>query len=159
MLFSRREALSTILGLGAVVASSCTSSSSGAAPILADGPVVRGISYVGISVSDIDKTTAYFAAGAGLVEVDRSVLRAGVLDRIAGKNVEAQTRTLRSNSGQIRLMQFAQPAPAARSAGIVPVQGPGITHVCFQSPDEKPIFPKFVAAGARPLSRTGDWCN
>lgn len=121
-----------------------------------DGPLVKGISYIGISVSDIDRTAAYFKDAGGLLEVDHSDLHGAALDRIAGKDVSARTRTLRSNSGQIRLMQFERPSAAARAAGIVPVQGPGITHVCFQSPDNKPIFPKFVAAGAKPLSRTGD---
>lgn len=156
MLFSRRGALGALIYLGALVTGSCSSTAADATMLAADGPVVRGISYIGISVSDIDRTAAYFAGAGGLLEVDRSDLRGVALDRIAGKQVSAKTRTLRSNSGQIRLMQFDRPAAAARAAGIVPVQGPGITHVCFQSPDSKPIFPKFVAAGAKPLSRTGD---
>lgn len=156
MLFSRRRALGAFIYLGAVVTGSCSSTSSDAITLGADGPVVRGISYIGISVSDIERTAAYFTGAGGLIEVDRSDLRGVALDRIAGKSVSGKTRTLRSNSGQIRLMQFDRPTAAARAAGVVPVQGPGITHVCFQSPDSKPIFPKFVAAGAKPLSRTGD---
>ena len=156
MMFDRRSALGALICLAAVVTGSCSSSGSDATMPVADGPLVRGISYIGISVSDIDRTTAYFAGAGGLIEVDRSDLRGAALDRIGGKTIRAKTRTLRSNSGQVRLMQFDQPAAAARAAKIVPVQGPGITHVCFQSPDNKPIFPKFVAAGAMPLSRTGD---
>jgi len=155
MLLSRRETLGALVSLGAVGAGSCTSSGSDAKPLSDDGPVIRGISYTGISVSDIDRTAAYFMTG-GLLELDRNDLKGGVLSEIAGKKVSAKTRTLRSRNGQVRLMQFDQPTALARGAGIVPVQGPGITHVCFQSPDSKPIFPRFVAAGARPLSRTGD---
>lgn len=155
-MFDRRSALGALIYLGAVVTGSCSSTGSDTPMPRADGPVVRGISYVGISVSDIDRTAAYFTAAGGLIEVDRTDLRSAALDRIGGKAIRAKTRTLRSNSGQIRLMQFDRPAAAARAAKIVPVQGPGITHVCFQSPDNKPIFPKFVAAGAKALSRTGD---
>ena len=155
MVFSRRGALGALIAFGAVVTGSCSSASPDAPPADA-GPVVRGISYIGISVSDVDRTAAYFVGAGGLSEVDRSDLHGAALDRIAGKKISAKTRTLRSNSGQIRLMQFDRPAATARAAGIVPVQGPGITHVCFQSPDSNPIFPKFIAAGAKPLSRTGD---
>lgn len=155
MIFSRRGALGALIAFAAVITGSCSSTAPDATP--ADtGPVVRGISYIGISVSDVDRTAAYFAGAGGLIEVDRSDLRGAALDRVAGKKVGARTRTLRSNSGQVRLMQFDKPTAASRAAGIVPVQGPGITHVCFQSPDSKPIFPRFVAAGAKPLSRTGD---
>lgn len=156
MMFDRRSALGALIAFGAVAAGGCSSTTAEAALQTDDGPVVRGISYIGISVSNIERSAAYFAGAGGLLEVDRSELRAIALDRIAGKTVSARTRTLRSNSGQIRLMQFDRPAAAAQAAGVVPVQGPGITHVCFQSPDSKPIFPKFVAAGAKPLSRTGD---
>ena len=137
MTFDRRSALCALIVLGAVVTGSCSSTGSDATMPGADGPVVRGISYIGISVSDIDRTAAYFTGAGGLVEVDGSDLRGAALDRIGGKTVRAKTRTLRSNSGQIRLMQFDRPSAAARDAKIVPVQGPGITHVCFQSPDNK----------------------
>lgn len=156
MMRSRRGALGALLGLGVVAAGSCSTIVADPTPAPYGGPVIRGISYVGISVSDVDRTADYFANAGGLIEVERSDLHGIALDRIAGKKVSAKTRTLRSNSGQIRLMQFDRPAAAARAASIVPVQGPGITHVCFQAPDSKPIFPKFVAAGAKPLSRTGD---
>ena len=156
MMFDRRSALGALIALGAVAAGGCSNTVTDAVLQKDDGPVVRGISYIGISVSDIDRTAAYFTGAGGLHEVDRSDLRGVALDRIAGKKISAKTVTLRSNSGQIRLMQFDRPAAGAQAAGVVPVQGPGITHVCFQSPDSKPIFPKFVAAGARPLSRTGD---
>lgn len=156
MMFDRRSALGALIAFGAVATGGCSSTAAEAALQADDGPVVRGISYIGIAVSNIDRTAAYFAGAGGLLEVDRSELRAIALDRIAGKKISAKTRTLRSNSGQIRLMQFDRPAAATQVAGVVPVQGPGITHVCFQSPDSKPIFPKFVAAGAKPLSRTGD---
>jgi len=156
MVFSRRRTLLGLFGAAVMGTGGCVSSLTQASAVPDAGPVVRGISYIGISVSDIDRTAAYFSAGAGLPEVARGELKSPALDRIAGKPVRAKTLTLRSHSGQIRLMQFDRPAAQARAAGIVPVQGPGITHVCFQSPDSKPIFPRFIRAGARPLSRTGD---
>lgn len=156
MRVARRTALGTLVAVAAAFASSCATPEPDPAVMAATDPGIRGISYIGISVSDIDKASAYFAKGANLPEVTRGDLAAPVLSKIAGKTVSARTRTLASNSGRIRLMQFANRSPAAVAAGVVPVQGVGITHVCFQSPDSKPIFPNFVAAGAKPLSRTGD---
>jgi catechol 2,3-dioxygenase-like lactoylglutathione lyase family enzyme len=156
MLFSRRGALAAAILFAAAMGGGCASQSAETGSANADEPIVRGISYVGVSVSDLDKAASFFTAAGGLIEVDRSDIRSGALDRIAGKRVAARTRTFRSSSGQLRLMEFSEPAPDARAAGYVPVQGPGITHVCFQSPDAKPIFPRYVAAGARPVSRTGD---
>ena len=122
------------------------------------GPLVRGVSYVGISVSDIEKSAAFYTNALGLTEVDRNAL-AGVsaLDQLnGGAAVKAQTRLLRGDRGQIRLMKFATQSAEAMQTSIMPVQGPGITHVCHQSTDAKPIFPRLVAAGAKPLSRTGE---
>ncbi len=118
---------------------------------------VHGISYIGISVSDLDAATKYFQSGAAIPEVQTAQIdNAPALDEVAGKPVSARTRTLRSQSGQIRLMEFSDPDPRALEAGPVPVQGPGITHVCFQAPDSRPIFPNFMEAGATTMSRTGD---
>lgn len=147
-----RQALALLTLLGACVAP--------AKPVdlaSAPGPLIKGVSYVGITVSDLDKTTAYYEAAAGMTEVARGKI-AGVraLDVLgAGKPVSMETRLLRGGTGQIRLMQFkATPADASATA-MIPVQGPGITHICHQSPDDRPIFPKFVAAGGKPVSRTG----
>lgn len=135
----------------------CAAPAKPAAVAAPDGPLVRGVAYVGQSVSDIEKTTAYYHATAALsVVAEGSLSGAKALQTIAGKPVRVETRLLRGSTGQIRLMQFKAPGAAAKSAGIVPVQGPGITHVCHQSPDDKPLFAKFIAAGAKPVSRTGD---
>lgn len=121
------------------------------------GPLVRGVAYVGQSVSDIDRTSAYYKTTAELSVVAQSDLSGSrALQTIAGKKISVETRLLRGDTGQIRLMQFKSSSAAAKAAGIVPVQGPGITHVCHQSPDDKPLFAKFLAAGAKPVSRTGD---
>lgn len=153
--------IALLCGVGACLVSACTEP---AAPeeVVTEAPppavgVVHGISYIGISVSDLDEATTYFQAGAGLPEVQTAQISdVSALDEVAGKPVSARTRTLRSQSGQIRLMEFSDPDPRALEAGVVPVQGPGITHVCFQAPDNRPIFPSFIEAGATTLSRTGD---
>ena len=83
MMFDRRSALGALIAFGAVAAGGCSSTTAEAALQTDDGPVVRGISYIGISVSNIERSAAYFASAGGLLEVDRSELRAIALDRIA----------------------------------------------------------------------------
>jgi catechol 2,3-dioxygenase-like lactoylglutathione lyase family enzyme len=146
-----------LTGVVLALMAACAAPAKPAADAAPDGPLVRGIAYVGQSVSDIEKSTAYYRATAALTVVAEGRLSgAKTLQSVAGKQVSVETRLLRGSTGQIRLMQFKSPSAAAKAAGIVPVQGPGITHVCHQSPDDKPLFAKFVAAGAKPVSRTGD---
>lgn len=122
-----------------------------------EGPLVRGVSYVGISVSDLDRSAAFYGSSTGMTEVDRTpIAQNSTLDGIAeGKGVVAETRLLRGGNAQIRLMQFKNPSAAARMTGPMPVQGVGITHVCHQSPAARPLYPRFLEAGAKPVTRGG----
>lgn len=146
-----------IMGAAAAALAACATSAEVDDPVSPGAPLVLGISYVGIAVSDIEKSAAFYQMALGLTEVDRRRL-AGVsalTELNSGKPLAAETRLLRGDRGQIRLMQFPASAAGAQP-DMVPVQGPGITHVCHQSPDARPIFPRLVAAGAKPVSRTGD---
>ena len=153
----RQLVASGLAGVVLAVLAACAVPAKPAAAAMPEGPLVRGIAYVGQSVSDIDKATAFYESAAALSVMDeREPGVAGALRTVAGSAINVETRLLRGATGQIRLMQFKSPSAAAKAAGIVPVQGPGITHVCHQSPDDRGVFAKFVAAGAKPVSRTGD---
>ena len=39
------------------------------------------------------------------------------------------------------------------SATVVPVMGPGVTHVCYQSPTQENIYQRWMDSGATPVSR------
>lgn len=153
----RQVVASGLAGVALALLAACAAPAKPTEIAAPEGPLVRGIAYVGQSVSDIDKTTAYYQSAAALSVMDeREPGVAAALRTVAGAAINVETRLLRGATGQIRLMQFKSPSVAAKAAGIVPVQGPGITHVCHQSPDDKGLFAKFVAAGAKPVSRTGD---
>lgn len=154
MVLTRRTI--TIAGLFALAA--CSLPESPTQPMtVPEGPLVKGVSYVGISVSDLDRSTAFYASPTAMVEADRTrIARNSAIDGIAGRsNVVAETRLLRGGNAQIRLMQFKEPSAAARATVPMAVNGPGITHVCHQSPAAKPLYPGFVAAGAAPVTRGG----
>ncbi len=132
----------------------------GKAPDLATvspGPLVKGVSYVGISVSDLDKSAEFYRSSVGLVEVDRSRIagNAAIQDIAGRRNAVAETRLLKGGNAQIRLMRFQDRSPSAIATSPMPVQGPGITHVCHQSPASKPLYSRFVSAGAKPVTRGG----
>lgn len=146
-----------LAGLLVGIVAACTSPAAPTAPSSAPAALVNGVAYIGQSVSDIERSTAFYRTTAGLTVVaEDASAGSSALKAIAGKSVSVKTRLLKGATGQIRLMQFQSPSAAARSAPIVPVQGPGITHVCHQSPDSQPLFAKFLNAGAKPVSRTGD---
>lgn len=119
------------------------------------GPLVRGVSYVGISVSDLARSAEFYGSSADLVEVNRAPIKdnAAINKISARSNVIAETRLLRGGNAQLRLMQFKNPSAAARMSAPMLVQGPGITHVCHQSPASKPLYPRFIAAGGKPVGR------
>jgi catechol 2,3-dioxygenase-like lactoylglutathione lyase family enzyme len=122
-----------------------------ASPAEYSGPLVRGVAWVGIAVTDLDRSTAFYQQATSLKVVDETPIRGNAaLNAVAGRRgLEARTRLLRGTNAQLRLMQFSSPSKAARAAGVVPVNGPGITHVCHQSPDDRPIFPKPAASPCR----------
>lgn len=155
MRFDRRKVVAAGLFAALVALAGCAASEKSTIEVVPAGPLVRGIAYVGQTVSDIEKATTYYQSAAALSVVDRkNLMDARALQPIANRPVSVDTRLLRGANGQIRLMQFKSPSAAAKASGLVPVQGPGITHVCHQSPDDKGLFAKFVAAGASPVSRT-----
>jgi catechol 2,3-dioxygenase-like lactoylglutathione lyase family enzyme len=158
---SRREFLSGLSGacaLGGLTACAATAEQAPSLSSDADpATLVRGIAYIGQSVSDLEATTRYYTSTGGLsVVAEGGFLGGRQLARIEGMSAPLRSRLIRGASGQIRIMEFQMPSRAAREAGVVPVQGPGITHVCHQSHHDKGLWKRFVDAGARPVSRTGD---
>lgn len=113
--------------------------------------VIKGVGWVGATVSDLDRTAALYSEAVDLVEVDDSaIMQNAAFDLLVGRdNVVAQTRMMRSVNAQIRFMTFAQPSSEARSTPEMAVQGPGIMHVCYQVDQETQAYEKFLAGGAR----------
>ena len=155
---TRRAFLLGATGAGLASIGACVSAEP-APPVAATeaGSLVRGIAYIGQSVSNLEAATAYYTSTGGLEAVAEGGFQGGRHFYVVEKmSLPLRSRLLRGATGQIRLMEFSMPSRAAREAGVVPVQGPGITHVCHQSPLDRNLWGKFVAAGAKPVSRTGD---
>ena len=113
--------------------------------------VMKGVAYVGVTVSDIEASAEFYSESADLKEVAQGRLeKSVVLDAVAGrKDVAAESRLLESSNAQVRLMQFD--SGLATETGAVSVNGPGFAHVCYRSDQTLETYQKFLARGAKPL--------
>lgn len=113
--------------------------------------VIKGVNYVGMSVSDLDQSSDFYRS-ANLSEVDRSQLEnSPAINALAGRDgVVANTRMLRSVNAQVRLMQFSD-SPSFSSSQPVPVQGPGIAHICYQVAASTETYQSFLSKGAEAI--------
>lgn len=106
-------------------------------PTRVNDTTVKGIHHVGLGVADIDRAVDFY----------RSVTPLELLD---GTCVTGDGAVLRAPNAYLEL------TPTAREhTPPVPVEGPGVTHVCFQSPAPTALYSQFIDIGATPVS-TGD---
>ncbi|MEM9407693.1 MAG: VOC family protein [Acidobacteriota bacterium] len=117
--------------------------------------IVRGVSYVGVTVSDLERTADDYTYAAALTEANRSELSGvAAFDAFAGQAVTAKTRLLESTNAQLRVMSFTDASGkplVAPDSGAVAVNGTGLAHVCFQADDDRGFYPKFLERDAQPL--------
>ena len=138
----------TILGVTALL-SAC-----GGTPPNAKIPtdsVIKGVNYIGATVSDLDQAAGLYDASVELQTVDDAgISENSRFDTLAGRTgVAAQTRLMRSVNAQVRFMSFANPSAEAQATSPMDVQGPGIAHVCYQVDDKTQAYQKFLAGGAK----------
>lgn len=115
--------------------------------------VIQGVNYVGVSVSDIERSTDFYSGAADLQLVqENAVNNSAALDAIAGRDgVSADTRLLKSVNAQLRFMQFENLSANAQSASQIEVHGPGIAHICYQVAKKTKTYERFLEAGATPI--------
>lgn len=135
-------AAAAVLGLGA-----CSPQTSE----LPEDSVIKGVGWVGATVSDLDRTAALYEDAINLEQVNEdAIAQNAAFDQLAGRaGVEAQTRMMRSVNAQIRFMSFANPSEEAIATPRMAVQGPGIMHVCYQVDQETEAYQNFLAGGAQ----------
>lgn len=115
--------------------------------------VVQGVHYVGVAVSDLDKTAVVYHESADMREVDQKrLVDDAVINRLLGtENSVVDSRLMRSSNAQLRFMQFESPSAEAQKAGVLPVYGPGIAHVCYQVNQTTNTYQYFLEHGASPI--------
>ena len=148
-----------LTALACALVASCTASGpiaaepAGSTPSQPAEGTIKGVHHIGITVSDIDETLAFYSRSVPyeLVErriVDAAVLPSEILSRRSGPIEIALVRT------PTVFFQLIDVDPATRAApDRRPVIGPGYTHICFQSPSTAPKYDVFKANGLDMLSR------
>ncbi len=113
---------------------------------------ITGINHVGLSVSDLDSSIAFYT-GAVAVEVERSTeLSNSAAEKASGfTNEPVRKATLKGPNGYLELSQYD--AALNGPAEALSLYGPGVTHVCYQSPVEQDIYSRFIGEGASAVSR------
>ena len=113
--------------------------------------LILGVHYVGITVPDVEASAEYYEAAFDVERMGADELALDAMPAALTPQGADNVRSLllRSTNAQLRLMAFEgeeYAPPAGQTA--VPVQGPGIMHVCFQAIEEINAYARAIAAGA-----------
>lgn len=115
---------------------------------------IKGVRFIGKTVSDIDQTIAFYKQSVPFELVKRYRVPASELfhpGMLKDQHGEVEVALIQTATVFVNLVDFdpeAKEPPYAK-----PVIGPGYTHICFQSPATDPALPKFQQAGLEMVSR------
>lgn len=121
---------------------------------ISDSPAsLLGVNHIGLSVRDLDASLAFYQKATVFEVIRREVVRSSsAADKLFGRaNVEYEIAVLEAPNMLFELIEFSHNRDTPIS--LMPVEGPGMTHTCFQSPSHLSGYDKFKNAGATMLSR------
>jgi catechol 2,3-dioxygenase-like lactoylglutathione lyase family enzyme len=110
------------------------------------------VNYVGVTVADTGESAEYYQSVFDAARLEEGDFPANELptEIASGLDDEGRSLLVRSSNAQLRLMSFGE-AGFASGHSAVPVQGPGIMHVCFQALQETNVYARALEAGAQPI--------
>lgn len=115
---------------------------------------IKGVRYIGKTVSDIDETVAFYKQSVPFDVVSRYRVPANQLfpsELMADQHNEIEIALIQTATVFVQLIDFnpdRKEVPYKK-----PVYGPGYTHICFQSSASDPALSKFMKAGLEMVSR------
>jgi len=111
--------------------------------------MIKGLHHVGISVTDIEKTTAGLQGAIALETATRFKVTDGQMARevLGLTGAAADAVILRGPNLFLELFHYTSPDPGPLREK--PVEEAGITHICLQSADLKTLQTGLTAGGAR----------
>ena len=114
---------------------------------------LMGVNHIGLSVRDLDASLAFYQEASGFKLISREVVRSNsAADKLFGREgIEYEVAVLEAPNMLFELTEFSHNRDIPISK--MPVEGPGMTHTCFQSPSHLSGYDKFKRAGAEMLSR------
>ena len=111
-------------------------------------PLVTGVNYIGLTVNDIEATTALYRAAGGMHVAADALPNMHFLQGMGQQSNLAlranHTRLLRSANAQLLLME----TQAKDAEPPTPVNGPGIAHICFQVDQATQAYQTLLANGS-----------
>lgn len=121
---------------------------------IADSPTtLMGVNHIGLSVKNLDAMVEFYQNGSGYEVIYReSVSNNPNADKLFGHSgVEYEIAVLEAPNMLFELIEFKHNAdkPTVRMA----VEGPGMTHTCFQTAESDSGYRRFRDAGLEILSR------
>jgi len=113
-----------------------------------------GLRSIGVTVGDSAATEAFYGQDLPFAELDRFSIPASTFGpELTGTlSGDVEVVTVEVASGLLQLMQFSD---GPRRSEPPPVEGPGYTHICWQSPASDPALPKLLDQGLSMVSRCG----
>lgn len=111
--------------------------------------MITGMNHVGVSVSDLERSVAFYRDVLGMSVVVRGDFGDDRYRRVLGlEDPRGRAALLRLGSFQIELFEFASPAPRAGDINR-PVCDHGITHFCLDVADIHVAYQRLKAEGVR----------
>lgn len=105
-------------------------------------PVIDGIAFVAMTVSSVEKTAALLTDAVKLDQVVIADANSSKIN-IAADDAPKAVELLRGVNTQLLLLEYPQTTGSA-----APVEGPGITHICFQVDEQTQTYQQLLAGGA-----------
>ncbi len=110
---------------------------------------VIGIHHIGMSVSDLKASVDFYSHALG---ISAEHLIATQQDNgVSAYGASSNSALMTFPNGYLKLSEYDR--SDLPSTAVVPVKGPGITHVCYQSPTQENIYQRLMDSGATPVSR------
>ena len=114
---------------------------------------IKGVYSVSLSVQNLEQSAAFYQKAIGFTEGSHFVInkKIKVESKSGIKHIDRKTATLQCPNGRIELIEFQ--GIGKQELSVMPVQGPGITHICYQSSAENSIYKQAKINGATVVSR------
>lgn len=144
----------TLMLAASTLLAGCTAHMQAAPAVAPASPeAIRGVNHVMITVSDIDDTLAFYAPVVPYEVVERSMLNARDLpaEILSKREGQIETALIRTPTVFLRLYDIEPGVDAAPDRR--PVEGPGYTHICFQTVSSNSGYDRFKKHGLDVLSR------
>ncbi|MEM8618833.1 MAG: VOC family protein [Actinomycetota bacterium] len=114
----------------------------------APASTITGVNRIGLAVTDLDRSLDFFAGPTGLETATRRTVEPAWRHLMSTPG-PVEVASLRGPNATIELVEFGELATSSP----IPVQGPGVTHLCFQSHATSELYKRFIDHGAREVSR------